>query len=63
MPKVNLKFDKHCFKYAAPVAWNALQKTLKLKELINLGSLKSHVREIGAASYCTCFCFNVNPEP
>ena len=62
MPKVHSEFGKHCFKFAAPAAWNALQKTLKLKELINLETLKTRVREIGAASYRTCSCFGVNPE-
>ena len=62
MPKVHSEFGKHCFKFAAPAAWNALQKTLKLKELINFETFKTRVREIGAASYRTCSCFGVNPE-
>ncbi|KAL4006490.1 solute carrier family 24 (sodium/potassium/calcium exchanger), member 5 [Sarotherodon galilaeus] len=51
------EFGKRAFVHSAPLAWNKLQKELKMTEFISLSVFKSKLRILEAKSI-TCNCFN-----
>ena len=57
IPKVRTEFGKHSFMHFAPAAWNSLQSTLNLKELISLRTFKNLVTDLESASYRSCSCY------
>ena len=56
VPKVRTELGKKVFRFAAPSAWNLLQKTLKHNELVSLNSFKVKLDDLEAkTSGCRCF--------
>ena len=56
VPKVRTELGKKAFRFAAPHAWNELQKDLKLKDLVSLDTFKSMLSNLEAnTSGCRCF--------
>ena len=56
VPRMRTEFGKQSFMFSAPKAWNLLQDTLNLRELISLGRFKNLMRNIESASYRSCSC-------
>lgn len=55
IPKVQTEQGKKAFKFAAPFAWNELQKDLKLSELDSLETFKRMLNDVNTeASGCRC---------
>ena len=47
--KVRTEFGKHSFMHFANAAWNSLQNTLNLKELVSLRTFKNLVSKLESA--------------
>ena len=56
VPRARTELVKKAVKYAAPSAWNTVQKHPKLSELVNLGEFKVMLkdREDSALGQCNC---------
>ena len=57
VPRVRTVLGSRAFSYAAPSAWNELQKTLKLQDLVSLDAFKVLLKNV-EASTTDCRCFN-----
>lgn len=56
VPKARTELGKRAFRYAAPTAWNELQGSLNLQELVSLGHFKLVLKNLEVAkSGCKCF--------
>ena len=56
VPKVRTELGKKAFGFAAPSAWNMLQKTFKQNELVSLNIFKRKFDDLEAeTSGCRCF--------
>ena len=57
VPKTRTEFGKQAFQLSAPLAWNELQKTLDLQELVSLNSFKARVKVLEEIEMQVCKCF------
>ena len=57
VPTALSDIGKRAFRYAAPAAWNFLQKTLKLPELISMNSFAAILKDKEHQSIGVCSCF------
>ena len=56
VPNVRTEFAKRVLMDSAPSAWNALQNTFKLEELVLIGVFKSQMKDF-ETDPLTCQCF------
>ena len=59
VPRTCTEFGKRAFMYSAPSAWNTVQKTLKLQELITMNDFKTRITCFLMANFGVCKCFTV----
>ena len=56
VPRVRTELGSRAFSYAAPFAWNELQKILKLRDLVSLVAFKALLKDLEIrTSSCSCF--------
>ena len=56
VPRVRTGQGSRAFSYAAPSAWNELQKILKLNDLVSLDAFKVLLKDLEASTTgCRCF--------
>lgn len=58
VPKTRTEFGKQAFQLSAPLAWNELQKTMDLRELVSLNSFKARVKLMEENEMQVCKCFD-----
>ena len=56
VPRARTELGKKAFQYAAPYAWNTVQKQLKLPELVTLGEFKGILKDREDSSLGQCNC-------
>lgn len=58
VPKTRTEFGKKAFQLSAPLAWNELQRTMKLQELVSLNNFKARVKVMEENEMQVCKCFD-----